>query len=72
MLRKCGIGQPTLLGNWDRVDGWKALGQHMKNDYEYWHGFNTFKKTMYELKEVGTTPLRKLKALNEFMELGQW
>lgn len=21
MLRKCGIGQPTLLGNWDRVDG---------------------------------------------------
>jgi hypothetical protein len=44
----------------------------MKNDHEYWHGFITFKKTMYELKEVGTNPLRELKNLNEFMELGQW
>jgi len=25
---------------------------------------------MYELKEVGATPVRKLKDLNEFMELG--
>jgi len=54
------------------VDERKAIGQQMKNDYEYLHGFNTFKKIVYELKEVGTTPLRKLNNLNEFMELGQW
>jgi hypothetical protein len=26
MSRKCGIGQPTSLGNWDRVDERKAIG----------------------------------------------
>jgi len=26
MSRKCGIGQPTSLGNWDCVDERKAIG----------------------------------------------